>query len=83
MCRELKEAYEAEAKATGLPRLLLTAAVAAGRWTIEPAYQVRIQSHGVSYDDIMVYHMMRGVGGWGGEKTCSYSCLIFQKVSHY
>ena len=66
MCRELKEAYEAEAKATGLPRLLLTAAVAAGRWTIEPAYQVRIQSHGVSYDDIMVYHMMRGVGGGGG-----------------
>ncbi|XP_025081745.1 acidic mammalian chitinase-like [Pomacea canaliculata] len=41
LVRELKEAYEAEAKRTGKPRLLLTAAVAAGKSTIDTAYDVK------------------------------------------
>ena len=34
------EAYEAEATATGRPRLMLTAAVAAGKGTIDAGYEI-------------------------------------------
>jgi chitinase len=34
------EAYEAEATATGRPRLMLTAAVAAGKDTIDGGYEI-------------------------------------------
>lgn len=38
--QELVEAYEAEAKATGNPQLLLTAAVSAGKGTIDAGYEI-------------------------------------------
>lgn len=40
LCQELLNAFKAEAAATGKPRLLLTAAVAAGYTTVEKAYEV-------------------------------------------
>ncbi|KAJ7371554.1 hypothetical protein OS493_024896 [Desmophyllum pertusum] len=40
LCAELMSAFEAEAAATGKPRLLLTAAVSAGHDTIDKAYEV-------------------------------------------
>ena len=40
LCRELLNAFKAEAAETGKPRLLLTAAVAAGYKTIDKAYEV-------------------------------------------
>lgn len=38
--QELVAAYEAEAKATGNTQLMLTAAVAAGKGTIDTAYEI-------------------------------------------
>uniref|UniRef100_A0A3B4CE92 GH18 domain-containing protein n=1 Tax=Pygocentrus nattereri TaxID=42514 RepID=A0A3B4CE92_PYGNA len=40
LCKELLEAYEAEPKATGQPRLLLTAAVAAAKENIDNGYEI-------------------------------------------
>ncbi|KAL9987524.1 hypothetical protein ACROYT_G001848 [Oculina patagonica] len=40
LCQELLDAFKAEAAQTGKPRLLLTAAVAAGHGTIDKAYEV-------------------------------------------
>ena len=40
LCQELLDAFKAEAAQTGKPRLLLTAAVAAGAATIDMAYEV-------------------------------------------
>ena len=40
LCQELLDAFKAEAAQTGRPRLLLTAAVAAGYATIDKAYEV-------------------------------------------
>ena len=38
--QELVAAYAAEAKETGKPQLMLTAAVAAGKGTIDGAYEI-------------------------------------------
>jgi chitinase len=38
--QELKEAYHAESAMTGRPALLLTAAVAAGKGTVDTAYDI-------------------------------------------
>ena len=38
--QDLLEAYQAEGTATGLPRLLVSAAVAAGKGTIDPGYEI-------------------------------------------
>lgn len=38
--QELVEAYEAEAKASGKPQLMLTAAVSAGKGTIDAGYEI-------------------------------------------
>ena len=40
LCQELLNAFKAEAATTGRPRMLLTAAVAAGYSTIDRAYEV-------------------------------------------
>lgn len=38
--QELLDAYVAESRATGRPRLMVTAAVAAGKSTIDAAYEI-------------------------------------------
>lgn len=38
--QELVEAYAAEAKSTGRPQLMLTAAVSAGKGTIDAGYEI-------------------------------------------
>lgn len=38
--QEMMAAFEAEGKSTNRPRLMLTAAVSAGKGTIETAYQI-------------------------------------------
>ena len=42
--QEMRAAFEAEAAATGRERLLLTAAVGAGKSTIEKAYEIDLIS---------------------------------------
>ena len=39
--KELKAAFDDEATSTGQPRLLLTAAVGAGKSTVDSAYEVQ------------------------------------------
>ncbi|KAI5628793.1 chitinase, acidic.2 precursor, partial [Silurus asotus] len=40
LCKELLEAFEAEGKTTGQPRLMVTAAVSAGKGTIDSGYEI-------------------------------------------
>lgn len=55
LCQELMSAFVAEGKASGQPRLLLTAAVAAGFATIDKAYEVdRIANH-LDFINLMAY----------------------------
>ncbi|XP_012678028.2 chitinase, acidic.2 [Clupea harengus] len=55
LCRELVEAYEAEGKATGRPRLLLSAAVAAGKATIDAGYEIAEIAKSLDFINIMTY----------------------------
>ncbi|KAL0970435.1 hypothetical protein UPYG_G00241890 [Umbra pygmaea] len=55
LCQELLEAFDAEGKATSRPRLLLTAAVAAGKGTIDTGYEIREISKYLDFINVMTY----------------------------
>ncbi|XP_063071449.1 chitinase, acidic.2 [Engraulis encrasicolus] len=55
LCNELIVAYEAEGKATGRPRLMLSAAVAAGKATIEAGYEINEIAKSLDFINIMTY----------------------------
>lgn len=61
LVQELRDAFEQEAFETGKPRLLLTSAVAAGRHTIDTAYEVRPLSEALDFITIMTYDLH---GAW-------------------
>ena len=67
LCEELRAGYEAEAIATGQERMLVTAAVAAGKSTAETAYDVPRISAALDYIHIMAYDLH---GGW--ERTLGH-----------
>ncbi|XP_041955431.1 acidic mammalian chitinase-like [Alosa sapidissima] len=55
LCKELLEAYEAEGRNTGRPRLMLTAAVAAGKETIDAGYEIAEISKHLDFISVMTY----------------------------
>jgi len=57
----LRDGFEAEAKATGLPRLLLTAAVSAGEGTIAHGYDIPAMSKPLDFVNLMSYDLH---GSW-------------------
>ena len=57
LCKELLAAFEAEAKEAGKERLLLTAAVAAGLWTIKDAYDIAGIAESLDWINLMTYDL--------------------------
>ncbi|KAM6980679.1 putative chitinase 10 [Aplochiton taeniatus] len=55
LCKELVAAYEAEAKSTGNPQLMLTAAVAAGKGTIDAGYEIAKIAKYLDFINVMTY----------------------------
>ncbi|KAM9786239.1 chitotriosidase-1-like [Neosynchiropus ocellatus] len=55
LCKELLEAYDAEGKATSRPRLLLSAAVAAGKATIDGGYEIAEIAKYLDFINVMTY----------------------------
>ncbi|XP_062272622.1 acidic mammalian chitinase-like isoform X1 [Scomber scombrus] len=55
LCRELVAAYAADAKETGKPQLMLTAAVAAGKGTIDGAYEIAEIAKELDFINVMTY----------------------------
>eukprot|EP00066_Takifugu_rubripes_P011713 XP_011600979.1 PREDICTED: acidic mammalian chitinase-like isoform X2 [Takifugu rubripes] len=63
LCKELFEAYEAEGKASGKPRLMLSAAVSAGKGTIDAGYEIAEISKYLDFINVMTYDFH---GTWEG-----------------
>nr|BAS18737.1 chitinase [Eisenia fetida] len=55
LASELRSAFEAEAVSTGKARLILSAAVAAGKATIDAGYEVAALSNYLDYFNVMTY----------------------------
>ncbi|XP_075897875.1 acidic mammalian chitinase-like isoform X1 [Nelusetta ayraudi] len=63
LCKELLEAYEAEGTATGRARLLISAAVASGKGTIDAGYKVAELAKYLDFINVMTYDFH---GTWEG-----------------
>ena len=61
LCKELRSAFMLEAMQSGKQRLLLTAAVAAGKTTIDKAYDVKEIANQLDWINLMSYDLH---GGW-------------------
>ncbi|XP_074833397.1 acidic mammalian chitinase-like [Carettochelys insculpta] len=61
LIREMLEAFKAEAASTGLPRLLITAAVSAGKGTIDAGYEIAEIGKHLDFISVMTYGFH---GGW-------------------
>ena len=59
--QELRTAFELESRATGSDRLLLTAAVSAGKLTIDNGYDIEAISRELDFINLMAYDLR---GGW-------------------
>ncbi|KAK9528402.1 hypothetical protein VZT92_012564 [Zoarces viviparus] len=55
LCRELVVAYAAEAKSTGNPQLMVTAAVSAGKGTIDAGYEIAEIAKELEFINVMTY----------------------------
>uniref|UniRef100_A0A3P9IQ92 chitinase n=1 Tax=Oryzias latipes TaxID=8090 RepID=A0A3P9IQ92_ORYLA len=55
LCQELVAAYQAEAESSGKPRLMLTAAVAAGKGTIDGGYEIAEIAKVLDFINVMTY----------------------------
>ncbi|XP_047186848.1 acidic mammalian chitinase-like [Scophthalmus maximus] len=76
LCKELLEAYEAEGTATGKPRLIISAAVAAGKGTIDAAYEIAEMAKYLDFINVMTYDFH---GTW--ESVTGHNSPLF-KGSH-
>ncbi|KAH1171629.1 hypothetical protein KIL84_007247 [Mauremys mutica] len=61
LIQEMLEAFKAEAASTGLPRLLVTAAVSAGKGTIDAGYEIAEIGKLLDFISVMTYDFH---GGW-------------------
>ncbi|KAM6925068.1 acidic mammalian chitinase-like [Xenentodon cancila] len=55
LCKELLEAFEAEGSSTGQPRLMISAAVSAGKGTIDAGYEITEISKYLDFINVMTY----------------------------
>ncbi|XP_067863656.1 acidic mammalian chitinase-like [Heptranchias perlo] len=73
LTQELIAAFEAEGKSTGQPRLLLSAAVAAGKPNIEAAYEVPELGKTLDIFNVMTYDFYGAWNSFTGENSPLYA----------
>jgi len=73
LCQELEAAYAAEAKSTGNPQLLLTAAVSAGKGTIDAGYEIAEIAKSLDFINVMTYDFH---GAW--ERVTGHNSPLYR-----
>ncbi|XP_029994665.1 acidic mammalian chitinase-like [Sphaeramia orbicularis] len=76
LCKELLEAYQAEGAETGRPRLMVSAAVAAGKGTIDAGYEIAEIAKYLDFINVMTYDFH---GTW--ERVTGHHSPLY-KASH-
>ncbi|XP_048353831.1 LOW QUALITY PROTEIN: acidic mammalian chitinase-like [Sphaerodactylus townsendi] len=72
LVKEMREAFEQEASQTNQPRLMVTAAVAAGLSNIESGYQIPELGQYLDYFHVMTYDFHGSWEGYTGENSPLY-----------
>ncbi|KAJ8258703.1 hypothetical protein COCON_G00177150 [Conger conger] len=72
LCKELMEAYEAESRANGRPRLMVTAAVAAGKGEIDTSYEVAKLSKYLDFINVMTFNFHGSLENFTGHHSPLY-----------
>ncbi|XP_051890435.1 acidic mammalian chitinase-like isoform X2 [Pristis pectinata] len=83
LTQELIAAFEAEGKSTSRPRLLLSAAVAAGRPTIETAYEIPQLGETLDFFNVMTYDFYGSWNPFTGENSPLYALPAAQGNNKY
>ncbi|XP_043572510.1 acidic mammalian chitinase-like isoform X1 [Chiloscyllium plagiosum] len=83
LTQELLAAFEAEGKSTGRPRLLISAAVAAGRSTIEAAYEIPQLGQTLDFFNVMTYDFYGSWNSFTGENSPLYALPSAQGNNKY
>ncbi|XP_071129503.1 acidic mammalian chitinase-like isoform X2 [Mytilus edulis] len=78
LVKEIKEAFDAESQTSGLVCLLLTAAVAAGKYTVDTAYDIPTMAQYMDFINIMSYDLH---GSW--QSTTGHNSPLFPKSDEY
>ncbi|XP_077583099.1 acidic mammalian chitinase-like [Stigmatopora nigra] len=78
LCRELVQAYAVEAKATGNIQLMLTAAVSAGKGTIDGGYEIAEIAKELDFINVMTYDFH---GSW--ERFTGHNSPLFRGSKDY
>uniref|UniRef100_A0A8C7WYG7 Oviductal glycoprotein 1 n=1 Tax=Oryzias sinensis TaxID=183150 RepID=A0A8C7WYG7_9TELE len=73
LCKELFEAYEAERASTGQARLLISAAVSAGKGTIDAGYEISEMAKYLDFVNVMTYDLH---GSW--ENVTGHNSPLFK-----
>uniref|UniRef100_A0A3Q0RHF7 chitinase n=1 Tax=Amphilophus citrinellus TaxID=61819 RepID=A0A3Q0RHF7_AMPCI len=73
LCKELLQAYEAEGTSTGRPRLMISAAVSAGKGTIDAGYEIAEMSKYLDFINVMTYDFH---GTW--EKVTGHNSPLYK-----
>ncbi|CAN9512140.1 unnamed protein product [Ophioblennius macclurei] len=73
LCKELAEAYAAEAKSSGRPQLMLTAAVSAGKGTIDAGYEIAEIAKHLNFINVMTYDFH---GAW--ERSTGHNSPLYR-----
>ncbi|XP_061591486.1 acidic mammalian chitinase-like [Cololabis saira] len=76
LCKELLEAYEAEGRSTGQPRLMISAKVSAGKGTIDAGYEIAEIAKYLDFINVMTYDFH---GTW--ERVTGHNSPLY-KGSH-
>uniref|UniRef100_A0A8C5LWJ1 Acidic mammalian chitinase n=2 Tax=Leptobrachium leishanense TaxID=445787 RepID=A0A8C5LWJ1_9ANUR len=78
LTQELLDAFKAEAEATKRPRLLVTAAVSAGKATIDAGYEIAKIGQTLDFISVMTYDFH---GGW--DSVCRHHSPLYQSSTDY
>ncbi|XP_057218756.1 acidic mammalian chitinase-like [Triplophysa rosa] len=73
LCQELHDAFQAEGKATGRPSLMLSAAVSAGKGTIDAGYEVANIAKYLDFVNVMTYDFH---GSW--ERVTGHNSPLYK-----